>query len=591
MATESYSINVSNIIKQEKWLGFSDIYAESIGDADKLIARMPKSKLQDHLIFILHYDKDNLHDRSFETFLSQYFSPAENEISIVVNELFSAAKLRYGDFRICNTYSCLSLLERVLSRNEDFDDQIEMHGDYKFRTLLAVLAENENLNKFVSARRNELGTKPNRSEILRFFLSTNFAIHDIVNFNPSEHLTQSIKASYLFNFLESNSKTTRHYHLLLNAFGCVTWHELFMKFLEIYNLSLAANHTNNYTFDIKGNAQLLPILQQFVLLDIELPKVADFQFLRKNPLIRLSETAFQFTHLKFFLDKLYKGIYFKLDEINLNLGSDGLRDFKSVYSDDFNEVFLCGKIIPNAFPANCIKLPETEIVDRLLQKQQLSKKATPSLPDYYVRCGSNMFLFEVKDAFVSGELKVSMNADELEIFLRQRFNHQTATKKGQKGIPQLLGYAENILSNRLQYDEFDLNDTSKIFPILLLSDEIYNSLGLNYQLNLWHMQQVNDLIKENDFDPAIIQPLTVITIDTLILYYNHFSKGLFSLHQLIEYYISDCLRLGLEFEKKHPIVNQYIPFSAYVKNYMLDNKLEFMPEDFEDLFEKLVLLD
>lgn len=86
------------------------------------------------------------------------------------------------------------------------------------------------------------------------------------------------------------------------------------------------------------------------------------------------------------------------------------------------------------------------------------------------------------------------------------------------GIGQLINTIVELLSGNFRFDEYvNQNKNLKIYPILLVHDRIFQSLGINYRLNQWYLESIKNRLKSK-YNPSNIKSLTVIDIDTMILW-------------------------------------------------------------------------
>jgi len=78
-----------------------------------------------------------------------------------------------------------------------------------------------------------------------------------------------------------------------------------------------------------------------------------------------------------------------------------------------------------------------------------------------------------------------------------------------------------------------------IYPVIVLHDSLYDIPSLNYWVNEWFRQKLAELIAEpqnKNLDISPIQPVTLIDIDTLILYRAYFQRGELNLFKLLQGY-------------------------------------------------------
>src|SRR5690606_35645466 len=96
------------------------------------------------------------------------------------------------------------------------------------------------------------------------------------------------------------------------------------------------------------------------------------------------------------------------------------------------------------------------------------------LPDYYIRNGNKVFMFECKNSFISHANKIELNTEALLEEIENKFygiSESEANKKKDKAIKQLAKYILNL--HKSKYSFFDnIKNTNKIvfYPVLLVTD-------------------------------------------------------------------------------------------------------------------------
>ena len=115
---------------------------------------------------------------------------------------------------------------------------------------------------------------------------------------------------------------------------------------------------------------------------------------------------------------------------------------------------------------------------------------------------------------------------EKEVFKKLREND----KGKQKGITQLALWINEIAEKGLDFDKFD-NTQTKIYPILIITDEAFNSFGIDFLLNKEYRKILTmeaNLLSEN---------LIVVHVDTLIELQDLFHEKKVPLHHCLNWYI------------------------------------------------------
>lgn len=183
------------------------------------------------------------------------------------------------------------------------------------------------------------------------------------------------------------------------------------------------------------------------------------------------------------------------------------------------------------------------------------EKCGKSEPDYYLRKGQNLILFENKDVLFpdkdkySGQLlklKQSITTKIAKYGMETRDNGKAALKK--EGLGQIYYNIARMKDKPDLYRSFDpeFDLVKRIYPVLITYDKAYSAIGVNEYINkkvptikkrvLKHFKDVyHHEIKIGGYD---IQKSVIIDIDTLIMYALELKKQKLDLIELIDEYIS-----------------------------------------------------
>lgn len=135
-------------------------------------------------------------------------------------------------------------------------------------------------------------------------------------------------------------------------------------------------------------------------------------------------------------------------------------------------------------------------------------------PDYYIRNGNKIYIFELKDVLLNSNVLTSQDYSIIEHKLREKFYRNS--KGHNKGVTQLAHNCEDILSGSIKWDTAYKPCRVKIWPIIVVTDNIFSIPGFNQILNNWFQEYLDKEIGGINKDQ--IQPLTVISLDTLLYF-------------------------------------------------------------------------
>lgn len=236
----------------------------------------------------------------------------------------------------------------------------------------------------------------------------------------------------------------------------------------------------------------------------------DFINLRNYPLYQINENTFSIIDFFFVVDKFYKSVKFILKNSfnkHYNLSSKD-RGFFDFFNTNFSEKFLMKRVLDNIFTK-----------PYFIKKKSLQNKDNE--PDYYIRHGKKVFLFENKDVLIAKEIKSSGDIEKINGVLKSKF-----LKVNNKpiGIGQLVSSIGHIVEKEFEFDDYvNQQKNITIYPVLLVNDRIFEIPGINYRLNQWYSEAVKEKLGE-DYNSNFIKPLTLIDIDTLIFWTPYLVK-------------------------------------------------------------------
>ena len=315
--------------------------------------------------------------------------------------------------------------------------------------------------------------------------------------------------------------------LYLKKMGLTSWYEYFSDVFQINNLSIDAS-----IILTKQTIHLTSLLDYFSIQNhhsIKNYEWDNLMSLRKNPVLKLEKGNYLILDFHFMLDKFFSSVYHDFIKISKELN---ITTFNQDFSKHFLEEFLLKNTFKGVFGKSYIKFSELEIKEK--SKKNLSELG---LPDYYIRNGNKILLFECKNSFISNNSKLNLNLNILEKEIKEKFYIH---KKRSKAIKQLINYILNIHTGK--YSFFDPTLKSKklrYYPIIITNDNTLNSLGINKLLN-----EYLD-IERNKIDSILlgkIKNVTIIHIDDLLC----FSSKLKKLDQIIDKYHNYINRKNLD---------------------------------------------
>lgn len=438
---------------------------------------------------------------------------------------------------------------------------------------LAYLALNQLGTQRESIAFSSSKAAPEQLRLAAMFFSQSYPYSDIVNYDEVELFTgQLIKAILLFEYLESNSKTKPLLKTFLKYYDCSNWKEYLHKLLPIVFAVINKEREAHTDLDVKKDDDFdknCAFIDKLIVDDNEGIEDYDFKKLRDKPLYKFNPGQYRIIYSLFVIEKVFKGLYFKLSEINKTLSAtERIKDLHSLYSDEFSERTLLYKVLESIYDGKYINL----------NGQQIKEAGLDGEPDYYIRKGNVIFLFESKDFLIRAETKTSYDYALLEDAFKKKLYYDS----GPKAILQLVNNIKRVLQTAMIVDTAYKASSVYIYPIIIVHDHQYDVIGLNKIINDWFTSEVEKL-KAEGFQIQRILPLVIIGIDTLIINQDLLRERVLKLEDLIDAYQKhihvDAKRKYRDQEHLNVYLKRtVIPFGKFVANHVSTNRLQRIPK-------------
>ena len=296
---------------------------------------------------------------------------------------------------------------------------------------------------------------------------------------------------------------------------------------------------------------------------------SDFLKMRERPLLKTGHNIYNIMFMRMFLDKAYTGLLFDMKDAlvkrKLIDAKNGYMNLRSMLGENFSERFFFYELMKRCFGQQYVSY----------NGEELEKALGEGMPDYYMRRGNRIFVFECKDAQVASKKKLS---GDFETIKNAIFEKYVANSKGHgKGIAQLASVIEGKLP--LIQKEIDVNAPKSVmfvFPIIVYFDDCFDVEGPNYLLNKEFQRNLKERKVSADYE---VKDLMMVNIEQLMRLENFFADGKLDLAFLINSYID---------YKEQSELNQVFPFNKFLfqeaklKGYNL-KKTRWFDEVFENL--------
>lgn len=569
--------------KTELLVGYTDIFDDREDNKFELLNGIERKRLLHASAFFLGFANESSRYDDYRELISMFFCSENKEFAqFILSKIRILEKESVGSINIINAISSLELFEYALSNIHSKSTLSNAESERNlFKAYLLLNDENSEKDK-IAGKSVEKVVKENYLPELVFSIS--FAYFDLTNYNLHQELiNQFYKSILLFEFLESNEKTHKLLEAFLFEFDCKTWQEFLKLLLTVVLPPLKKQkegHTEiifekdkEYDFDYHCS-----FIEKLCIGDSEVLAEYDYITLRSKPVYKFDEGKYRIIFDLFTCQLMHLGLYFKLSEINNSLTKENkVSGFRNLYTFNFSEKHLAYHILSRIFSRKkWIKYTGQELDD--------AKVIAP--PDYYLRNGNKVLLFESKDVLVDAKIKASKDYEQYETVLKEKFySSKSGSKTKKKAILQLLNSIETLLDQNNTLDTNYKSKNLRFYPILLTHSSQFDTPGLNKILNKWFMEELKEIEKKRAMKIKVF-PLTIINIDSLAYFEDHFRDTVDLFNAIEQYHSYTTFDEKKKYKSEgHVRVSKektLIPFSTYFFNYMRDRKMLNPPSYIRD---------
>ena len=363
--------------------------------------------------------------------------------------------------------------------------------------------------------------------------------------------TQIYKALIFFYYCEVDPIFSKYLPYFYKDYKINHWKEYLLQLFSFFSASLKSQYI---LLDDSNNPLPISVNSFFDQYTIDVDSLKGLWgntkamlYLRNHFLLKVSEQKYLLLNANLLVDKIYQGMKFdffksiKKHKLSTKEGREysNYPQFNSVLGESFSESWM---LYP--FLNKCFK----PVADKLIEGKTLSNCGMKGEPDFYMRVGNTLFLFELKDLTLGDSVKFSQDEEVMKQEILERICYDAIDSKGskkRKGGGQLLSTIDNLL-NKQYFREYDTG--------------------------------VNHINKKYNFNQVSVSDLIIIDFDTLInLGFMLYTKKI-SLSKILDNYLS--------FNNK---ANNISPFSSYVSDYILKNHTITKQEN-NFLFDQIIKL-
>ena len=556
---------------------FGEVFDEEPKDLKAYLTGISRKKLLNVGAFFLGFANRNSQFKDYKEFLSMFFRQENN---VLANEIYAKLnKLQQkenAELIIVNPLTFLQLFEFCFDNLTEDDSQTEAESEvHIFKSILYLNEQNIKLQNVAFTSTQDV---KDVSKLAAMSLSQSFPYSELINNDVSEVLAgQMIKSIFLFEFLESDPRTNTLLTEFLKHFESPDWKTFLKCTLPLTFAVIKTNKEAHIDIVIAKDENFessCKFLEKLNVTDTEILNDYDFKKIRSKPFYKVSEGVYRIIYGLFVIELIHKGVYFKLNEINNGLkNGEKIKNFRSLYCDEFSEKYLLYKLLNSIYKNRYIEY----------SGEQIKQMGIEAEPDYYIRNGNNLFLFESKDILINATIKSSYDFDQYEVEFKKKLYFETKKEKVEKkAVLQLINNIENVLTKQFQFDTNYKTQAINIYPILILHDHQFNIAGLNVIVNNWFLTELVKL-KEKGLPFHKVKPLAIIDIDTIIFHQDLFRDRTLKLNQVLDEYFK-----FITFDTKRKYLNEehlkkyakrtVITFPLFISNYVAEKKIRRVPK-------------
>lgn len=459
------------------------------------------------------------------------------KIAFKVTKSIQKIQSQGGKFVFLSNQTSLLFIEKVLlnyTEGETRNLTIEEENNL-FKAYLLVAQE------WIDKQENSMSEIKLKSsqDIAQFALPVLLPYDDLKSYR--DFRWQVYKSIKFFRFIENHKTINLYLQPFYDHYSITSWKEYLLftvgTILQLYS------EGNRSILITTENDKINELLNALSLNTEEFEIKNDFISLREKPVYKLESRRYLIYNYSIFIDKIFQAIIFDFGTIlRANNIIESIPEFKSNY---ISKYFFEQEFLYNEIDYIIGNRKKTIAIDGL-RWQELSRQEGP---DYYVRCGSKVFIIEFKDAIFQANAKVSQDLKLISEELRVKL---IENKKGKpKGVTQLARTVNSISSNDIKVDQLNIENL-KIYPLLIVTDEAYNSFGVNYLMK----NEYKNLLDEKS--KYLSKDLIIVHIDNLIELRDLLHDKRVPVQWLLDWYIEYT-------NKKESLFDEFLSFSHFIR--------------------------
>lgn len=550
-------------IEKQYLVAYGDIFAGKI-EPSELLKDLPQLAALELITYLLHLfnvrKKNDLRFQSHHLFQWVMQLPEGDKMRMFRFIQNNNVLINDPGFKVIDRRPCLDLIQHILFYSAPGTDA--PLNKAHISTLLKCLLHFNGVENKAQENLFNWDGKGSVEQFTDYILTVQF--RNIEQERPKNYQLQFLKVYYFFQFCESHKTYAGYLETFLKKLCLAGYRGYLFKLIDPY-LRLMTNDEPTPKICMSGDGAFLGFYDRLAINGKITGIDQDYKPLRQYPLFKTEENCFVFMDFRFFVDKLYQGFLFDFATIaELPYGT-----LKGDMGNEFSEHVLFYTVMRKCFG---------NYGDVRLRGEAIKAKISSGEPDYYIRSGNVLFLFEFKDRGMAASVKYTGDAGKIKEGISAIFERSAKGKNS--GITQLLNTIAEIIKGKYREKDIDRAAPEQliIYPLIVHTDITFESAGVNYFLG----KRMKALTTDCGMEKIEIKQVVLIDIDTLMLLQDHFNTGKLDLRECIESYIS--------YTSSEDPQTATFPFDEYIKYYFVEKNHEKIhyPKEFDEIIESFV---
>lgn len=552
-------------LQVQKLLSYSIMFPAKHDRIEDLLADVPSRSAVEFVATLISWKNSQLITQLETDVWLPWVMQCRSDVKNPIGNYMDGANLK--EYVLVDIYSLLLLLDELLCQYND--DERELSMDDKSNLMLSYL--------ICCDERLDFGKKlPNNNmpayKFVELFLPIELKYNNVETIRDYR-LQLILCYSLLMDFPKENNKFKGYVDAFCKERDLSNPKE-YLDNLFMLNFDLMGAKQGTCVMEIDdGCWKSINFIERFCLDVHNYKHSEDFHEFREHPVLKTGSNRYVFLFTNLFLDKSFAGLLFDMSDVLENIGVLGPKnsyaDLKGFLGEEFSEKYLFYNIMQRCFGQRYERYTGTDLKSLIGDGE----------PDYYMRKGNRVFVFECKDTLLANKYKLSGDYGEIIKGIEEKYISNMNAKP--KGIVQLANVIENKLSMILSDVDKDAPQGKKyVFPILVYFDDSFDSEGVNWHLN----NRFKEIISQRTFlSNYVVKDLVMINIAQLMRLENFFADDKLRLATLINSYID---------YKNQKDLNQVFPFNKFLFQEARKKGYELKKTRwFDEIYKNLVTLD